>query len=410
MILQARYVVAVDREPIERGAIRVEEGRIVEVGRSRDVSAAAGCPIVDHGDAVILPGFVNGHTHLELSHFSGRRPAAGGFTQWLSAVAESSLNDVQSESTVQSAVRDGLEQSTRAGVTAIGDITRFPEWTRVVLAGSVVRAVSFGEVVAIGARRGLLEERLAAAASDDGRTERLRIGISPHAPYTLEPQGLKACGETARRKSLPLCIHLAECPAEAEFTLKGSGPLAVFLKRIGVWDEQVPVAGQEPVALVQSAGLLLPATVLAHCNYVSDEGIAAIAESGASVVYCPQTHAAFGHAPHRFRDMLAAGINVCIGTDSLASSPSLSVLDELRVVHRMYPAFAADMLIRMGTLHGAKALGLDGVCGSITPGKAADLCVLPLEAPAGRSGWQVMLQAGAQPTAVYIDGRVCFGN
>ena len=253
----------------------------------------------------------------------------------------------------------------------------------------------------MGRLRTRLNDRLEAAASIEHQSDRLRIGISPHAPYTVEPDGLRACAERARRMNAPLCIHLAETAEEATFTQSRGGQFAEFLQEMGIWDEDIPTARCTPVEQCRETGVLSKRTIIAHGNYVSDVDIAIIAESGSSVAYCPRTHHAFGYPPHRFREMLRAGINVCIGTDSLASNPSLSILDELHFLHQRYPDMAAHDLIAMATIRGAAALGWGDEVGSLTVGKAADLVVIPLKAGAE---WESVLESTQTPAAVYIDG------
>ena len=242
-------------------------------------------------------------------------------------------------------------------MTLVGDITRHPDWTREILGTSMLRGVSFGEVAAIGNRRDLLATRLDAVCRALRPNSRVRIGISPHAPYTVEPDALRACARRAAEGALPLAIHLAESADEAEFTQYATGPLADHLRELGVWDEQIPQSGCGPVELADRTGVLGPATVIAHANYVTDADIELIAARGASVAYCPRTHDAFMHDPHRFREMMRRGVNVCIGTDSLASNPSLSILDELRSLHRAYPDLSPEDLITLGTLCGARGFG-----------------------------------------------------
>ncbi|MBI4717244.1 MAG: amidohydrolase family protein [Planctomycetes bacterium] len=400
MILRARYVLPVGAPVIVNGAVEVRDGVFVAVGPASDIS---GSPAEDFGDAVILPGLVNAHTHLELTRLAGLVPPSPDFTDWLRRLVVALLREPPTAETVALAVREGLAQSVAAGVTTVGDISRSPFWTRPVLADSPLRSVSFGEVIALGRRRGLLSERLDAAASETHASPRLRVGISPHAPYSVEREGMVACAQRAQADALPLCVHLAETPDEEAFTRRREGPFADYLTALGVWDDEVPTAGCGPVELAAGAGLLRPQTLVAHANYVSDADIALLAAGGSSVAYCPRTHAAFGHAPHRFRDMLAAGINVCIGTDSLASNPSLSVLDELRSLRRSCPDVAAGVLIGMATLGGAHALGCATQAGSIVAGKDADLLVVPLASDEALS-WESILDGAQEPRAVYIGG------
>ena len=423
ILLTARYVAPVDRPMIEDGAVAVQSGRIVEVGLRSEMSAES---VIDYGDAVICPGFVNAHTHLELSFLAGRVPPGPNLADWLGRLVSTLRtegSDARNRTTDQSrdrkgvvsdarspdeialdAVREGIAQSIRAGVTLVGDITANPSVVRPVLAASNLRSVSFGEVIAIGPRRGMLAERLDAAVAGDEACDRLRIGVSPHAPYTVEPDGLAACARRADELNAPLCIHLAESRAEEEFTLTATGPLADHLKALGVWDEHITPSGKRPIELADACELLSKRTLVAHANCVSDADIELLAARGVSVAFCPRTHYAFGHEPHRFPDMLHAGVNVCIGTDSLASNPSLSVLDELRFLYQTHEGIDPELLLSMGTRRGAQALGWLESAGSITPGAPADLVVVPFEQALRSAGLAAIFQAEAPPRAVYISG------
>lgn len=398
MIVQAKYVVPVDQPPIEDGAVHIREGRIVAVGSA---SAMPARPGNDFGDAVIFPGLVNAHTHLELSLLRGAVPPSKSLPDWLSRLVGRMRNDPPTPESVAQAVRLGVRQSLMSGVTMIGDITGHPSWSRPILAQQPIRCVSYGEVIAIGKRRGNLAERLTAATCADHQTDRLRIGVSPHAPYTVEPNGLAECARRASTNSLPLCIHLAESSDEDEYTQFRTGPLADHLRHLGVWDDEIPCSGLRAVELTADTGLLGSTTVLAHANYVTDSQIELIARSGSNVAYCPRTHHAFGHPPHRFRDMLAAGVNVCIGTDSLASNPSLSIIDELRFLKRELPTCSVDMLVELATLAGARAMNADHQVGSISAGKLADLAVFPL---ATGDNWESILNVDTPPLEVFLEG------
>ena len=410
MLIKARYILPIDGPPIENGAIVVEGDRVAAVGPANAIGPRAD---VDYGDTAILPSFVNAHTHLELSSLTGRFRPSPDLTIWLKQlVGELSRNPPTPQST-EDAVKRGIEESLRCGVSTIGDITRFPGWTRSVIQKSPIRAASFGEVIAIGKHRHLFHPRLRAAISDEFASDRLRIGLSPHAPYTVEPDALAECSRRAAPRNLPLCIHLAETRDEESFTRSRTGPFVDYLKSLGVWDDEVPTSGCSPVELAHRTGLLIRRTLIAHANYVSDSDLELLARSGVSVAYCPRTHHAFGHEPHRFQDMLAAGVNVCIGTDSLASNPSLSVLDEIRFLYRHLhsrfrrkPARALpDLFFRMATLNGAVALGFDHQVGSISPGKAADLIVLSLDVSRKPLNLcETLLASDSDPLAVFQSG------
>ena len=405
MILKSRYVVPVDGPPIENGAIVIHRDRITAVGSARDLTAS---PVLDYGDAVICPAFVNAHTHLELSLLAGKVSPGSDFIDWLRRLMAAAASPPTCVD-VEQAMRIGIEQSMSAGVTTVGDITRFPHWTRKILSASPIRAVSFGEVTATGTQRDRLGERLERAASPEHRTPRMHIGISPHAPYSIEPSGLQACAARAREIGAALCIHLAETADEREFTCHREGPFVEYLRELGVWDGAVPLAGCPPVELASRTGLLGRRTIVAHANDVTDHDIERLAFTGTSVVYCPRTHNAFGHPPHRFREMIAAGINVCVGTDSLASNPTLSILDELRFLRREHPDVKPEEILAMGTRRGALALGFQHEVGTLIVGAAADIAVIPLDDVSPAAGWSSIFESFEPPVAVFSSGEVQHG-
>ena len=403
MILRARHVLAAGNRLIDNGAVRIADGRIAECGPASSIGGNTG---TDLGDGLLLPGFVNAHTHLELSHLAGRLPPRGDFLDWVGRLVEAMRADGDNRDTVREAVDRGRAASLAAGVTAVGDISRLPELTRPVLASGPLRVLSFGEVIAIGRLRDRLASRLDAAANDQWRSEFLDVGISPHAPYTLEPAGLRACAARAVAGGLRMCIHLAETADEAEFTTRLTGPVRTYLERCRVWDQHVPCPGMSPVDYAAATAVLGPDALLAHVNYVTDADLDRVAASGAHVVYCPQTHHAFNHPPHRFADTLERGINVCVGTDSLASNPSLSVLDELRFLKSRRPDVANGLLVEMGTIRAARALGLDTSLGDIAPGKHADLTFVPRGPQGPNDPLENLLRSDAQPTATWVSGQL----
>ena len=415
MILKARYVIPVCRAcaaaggpVIENGVVEVRESRIVDVHRAS--AREGGTTVVDCGDSILLPGFVNAHTHLELTHLAGKVPPVPGagpadFADWLRRLLCEMRKTRDDPEAVAASVNDGAARCLQAGVTTVGDVTRLPHLTRPVLRDGRLRVVSFGEVIAIGALRDALRARLEAAVDTAHDTDRLRAAVSPHAPYTCDRWAIRACKQAAAESEMRLCMHLAETPEEAVCVLTGSGPLVDFLRSVGVWDESVRPPGLRPMEYVDELGLLSARTLFAHVNYVTDAELERLARSGAHVAYCPRTHAAFDHAPHRFREMLAAGVNVCIGTDSLASNPSLSILDELRYLRSTFNDVDDAALIEMGTLRGAEALGMGDTVGSLEPGKQADVVVVPLQPGGDRDPLANLLRSALTPAQVYVAGQ-----
>lgn len=399
-----------DAPVIGDGAVVVSDSLILAVG---DASTLAhqhrDADPCDLGDSVILPGLVNAHVHLELSDL---RPLSSGegrdksekipLADWL---IETIKRSPQPEDTarVAHAIDIGVKQCLRFGVTTVGDISRQSRLTRPLLKNGPLRVVSFGEIQAMAQRRDLLEPRLALAADRSHESDWLRIGLSPHAPYSVEPHGYERCIELARSQGFLIATHLAESADEAEFLASHAGPFRKLWDFLNAWDNSAPRYSGGPIRLALSLGLLDLPAILAHVNYCDDAELRILSSGKAAVVYCPRTHAYFGHPPHRFRDMLAAGVNVALGTDSLASSPDLNLLDDLRLVHNLAPEISVVALFQLITTRAAAALGLSGSVGSLTPAKRADLVVF--DAPAGERPLESILREAAFPRQVWIDGQ-----
>jgi cytosine/adenosine deaminase-related metal-dependent hydrolase len=363
-----------DAPVIRDGAVLIEGGTIAAVGAAAARQAAPDAAVHDYGDAVILPGLVNAHCHLELSHLSPPRPAPR-FVDWLTSV----LGRAGDAATAGASAKAGAAESLRHGVTTVGDITREPAATRAALRDSPLRVVSFGEVLGMAGRKAQLAPRLAAATDSSQASSHVLRGVSPHAPYSTDADGYRRCLAAAREHGLPLTTHLAETPDEAAFLSDHAGPFRELWDRLRAWDgASVPRFAGGPVRYAASLGLLDdPRVSLAHVNCCDDDELALLARGRASVVYCPRTHAYFNHPPHRWRDMLSAGVNVALGTDSRASSPDLDLLDDLRLLQRLAPDVPAQTLWQLATLNAARAIGLGAITGSLSPGKAADIAVFP---------------------------------
>jgi cytosine/adenosine deaminase-related metal-dependent hydrolase len=402
-LLTAAWVAPMSAPIIRDGGVVHAAGRIIAVGDAKQLATDfPHATVEDLGDVTLLPGLVNAHTHLELSDCACGPPPLGGFADWLgSMLSRTRLPPNELEQNVRRAVPIGVEQSLRFGVTTVGDISRQVHVTRPLLRASPLRVISYGEIQAMAQRRNLLDERLESALDTTHATERLRIGLSPHAPYSVEPQGYSRCLRLARDRALPLATHLAETPFEAPFLRDHTGLLRteVWDKWL-TWDEQVPTFGGGPIRFAQQLDLLDYPTLLAHVNYVADDELEILSRGRASVVYCPRTHAFFDHPPHRWRDMLSRGINVALGTDSCASSPDLNVVDDLRLVHRIAPEVAPYDLWQLVTTRAAKAV-MQTHIGRLATRAAADFVAFETS---GDDPLRGILESERLPSRVWIDG------
>ncbi|HUN80970.1 MAG TPA: amidohydrolase family protein [Phycisphaerae bacterium] len=404
-IYRAAWIIPVSDPPIRDGALAIENGRITWLGPSVDLKPQASSlkpHSIDLGDVAILPGLINAHTHLELTAFAGRlkpQPLWTWFDQLIDLIRASDFAIVGPQS-----VRDGAVQSLAAGVTCVADISRTGQ-NVAVLAESPIRKVCFLELISgaasipndIPSLKNCLNElkpyRNAAS---------LTFGLAPHTPYTVSRADLTATAAMAQSEPLPLTLHFLETPEEAaRFENRaGAEPLGNFLT-----NRRLPITTPNAAALdlLEATGILAERPLLAHVNYIDDAGIRRLAEAGASVAYCPRAHAWFSHKPHRWRDMLAARINVCLGTDSLASNSSLSILEETRYLRRQSPDMPAQALLEMATMNAARALKLDSQIGSLTPGKLADFITIPISKSSAHPIEEI-LNSESQVTGVWLAG------
>lgn len=391
--LTARWICPVEGPALERGVVTIRGKQILAIEPHGPRT-----PELDFGDAAILPGLVNAHTHLDLTTLDSHLPPASNFTEWLRAVIgqRRSLRPQQ----VLRNIRANLKQCLAYGTTLLGDISGQGMSWHVLAKSSRIRAVVFAEL--LGLPRTRAHQAWAMACEwlrGHPRRENCRPGLSPHAPYSVRASLFRAAAHLSHRQQVPLAIHLAETRAELELLEHHGGPFVSFLSELGVWDAQGLVKEINEILQLNSRAAKV---LFVHGNYL-DPSLKF--PSGASMVYCPRTHAAFGHEPHPFRRFLAKGIRVALGTDSLASNPDLNVLAEARYLYRQDPDVPPDTLLRMITLSGAEALGWEKETGSLLPGKSADLVVLPLPSGANHDPYRSIFASAERVQAVLFRGK-----
>ena len=404
MILAAKWILPISQPPLEDGALAMRDGRIEGIGPRREFVSAE---VEDLGDCIIMPGLINAHTHLELGHLQGAIDQPGDLVEWLLRIVASQhgLSQDQLRERTETSVRTGVEESLAAGVTTVGDVSRFCALTRPLLRDGPLRVVSFGEVLGIGKGRHRVDERLRAAGDRQHDSNFLITALSPHAPYSIEGDGIERVINHARQHDMRTCIHLAESVEEIQFLETGQGRFRELLEQIGVWDDLIPVPGHTPVRWMCELGGLGPECVIAHGNYVDADEIDLLCATGTSVAYCPRTHSYFGHPPHPVLELMGGGVNVCVGTDSLASNPSLSVLEELIHIRNEHAELPPDVILAMGTLNGARALGLAHEIGSLEPGKQADLAVFRYADDFADQPEQALLSGDSSLARLYVAAK-----
>ena len=281
----------VDSPPVENGCLVIEGGRIVAVERANIPSSGE----VDHGDAVILPGWVNAHTHLELTPLAGRVPFRGSFVRWVEDLVARTPPERPDDGRI-AAIRAGLSESLNAGVTAIGDIGLGPH-ASVAWSDAWPWITGYLEILGMGPRRfaahGQSFDTLAAACDRCRPQAHLLLGLSPHAPYSVDPSVYRLAIEYASAGRRPLCTHLAETQDEQQFLADATGPLRDLLDRWGLWDGSFHPPGCSAVQYADRLGLLAAGAMLVHVNYASDADLDLIVRHGGHVAFCPRSHRFF---------------------------------------------------------------------------------------------------------------------
>ncbi|MBS1110370.1 MAG: Amidohydrolase 1 [Anaeromyxobacteraceae bacterium] len=363
-----------DLPPVPDGAVALDGDVLVEAGPRSDVEARHGPaePI----DAVILPALVNAHLHLELSHLAGSVPGGRGLVPWIeSLVAQRARGGAIEEAMVRGAA--GLRE---AGVAAVGEVTNGltsgRHLEREGIAGTLFHEIfGFTEGRAAEAMRSAEDARSRVGPPGAG----LRIAPSPHAVYSTH---LGAAAELLGAG--PASIHLAEVPEERRFVAEASGPFAELVLRLGLEPGALRPFGRSSVDAV--APWLGPETLVVHAVDLDDLDLAALSRSGATVVLCPRSNRHISGLLPDLPRLLAANIPLAVGTDSLASSPSLSPLEELSVLRRAFPGVPPARLLALAW-NGA-AVGAPTV-GRLVAGTAPGILAAALggERPPDPFGW-----------------------
>jgi cytosine/adenosine deaminase-related metal-dependent hydrolase len=377
----ARWVLPISAPPVEDGTVAVADGRIAYVG------PRAGAPAGedrDLADALLLPGLVNVHTHLELTVLRGFLEDLS-FPQWiwrLNGVKRAVLD----RDRMLDAARLGIVEGLRNGITTFAD--------------TCDSGVAFDAMLEAGVRGIMYQEVFGPDPADcakaiDGleakvnalrprATALVRVGVSPHAPYTVSDALYSAVASYAAREQLRVAVHIAESEVERQLVERGDGVFAEGLRNRGI---ATPPRARTSIELLQQHGVLDSRPLLIHCVRLDAKDVATIAKSRAPVAHCPVSNAKLGHGVAPLLELLNAGVTVGLGSDSVASNNKMDLLAEARaaILTQRSRAGRHDVLcardgLVLATLGAAHALGLEHEIGSLEVGKSADLAAFPLAA------------------------------
>lgn len=389
-ILTARYVLPISAPPIENGAVVIDGSDIITVGKRDELAAEySGAEVEEFGEAAILPGFVNCHSHLELTAMRGALDEdEHDFRSWLLKVQ--GLRSAMTDADIEAAAIAGAREGAAAGVTCFGDIGRNGGAGLNALKVEGMRGILFQETDFSPDNRTADQDFAKLGATYEAlkkeETELVQVGLSPHSTYTVSSRLFELIAQYAILNRIPLTIHTAEARDEVALLTKGEGFFTEVYEKYGV-DWHSPLC--TPVEYLERLGVLSTKPLLAHCVKISESDLSKINANGAKIAHCPKSNAKFGHGYAPFEAFLDAGVAVGLGSDSVASNNVCDMLEEARFAslaarnrEGSSRFVTAKEMLEVATLGGARALSLDHLIGTLEPGKQADIAIISLANPA----------------------------
>ena len=408
----ASWICPVSSAPIRNGTLVEQGGRIGYVGVRK--MAPQDEDDVELGDTILVPGLVNAHCHLELTAMRGFLDGLE-FREWILRLT-AARQAVLTPAMVLDAARLGVDEGVRHGITTFADTGDTGAAFDAMLERGV-RGICYREVFGPDPRQchdAVTGLRVKVLLMRDRETELVRIGVSPHAPYTVADALYTATSALARELALPMALHIAESQLESDLVEQARGAFADGLRKRGI---AVAVRAHSPVELLASLGMLDRRPLLIHCVRVTEQDVHSIARHDCAVAHCPASNAKLGHGIAPLAQLMAAGVRIGLGTDSVASNDRMDLLDEARLAslfasarEQRHDALAATQALELATIGGARALSLDSEIGTLDVGKSADLAAFPI--PSVRAPLHdpvsalVYSMAGTQASFVAVAGRI----
>ena len=381
MIVRARTVVTMDRAPIEDGAVAISGSQIVDVGKFDEINRRNAGEIVDLGEQALLPGLINAHCHLDYTCLRGKISPQKTFADWIRAINAEKAK--LSPTDYLASINEGFAEAKRFGTTTMANLTAFPDLIPQIT--SRIRTWWFAELIDVRAPE-RWNEIVDRAIESLKKTE--NWGLAPHALFTVSKNLYERCEGVAQQKNILLTTHLAESREEMEMFHDASGPLYEFLKSIGrpmddcgnetPLEHFLRVIPQQREAAQRSTrndnGWLV-----AHLNELTESDFELLERSKRQfhVVHSPRSHDYFKHSQFPFERLHSLRVNICLGTDSLASNQSLSLFAEMRAFQKKFSSLSPEVILQMVTINPARALGQENALGKIHPGGYADLLAVP---------------------------------
>ena len=408
MILRARTILPVSRPPIENGAIFISGNRVRAIGSWPDLQSSAAGEILDLGEVVVLPGLVNAHCHLDYTDMAGRLPPPKTFTDWIPLImaAKAAWN----YSDYARSWLNGANMLLRSGATTVADIEAVPDLLPELWNATPLRVFSFLEMTGIRARANPEQVlREAVEKMDSLSHPRCSASLSPHAPYSTLPELLRSSAKVARERNRRITTHVAESEQELEMFMHARGRMFDWLARNERDNSDCGLGS--PVAHLARNQMLGENLLAVHVNLLAPGDAELLGGHQVHVAHCPRSHDYFRHPAFRRAQLAAAGVNLCLGTDSLATvrktgkeTIELNLFPEMRQFAHADITISPVEIVRMATVNGAKALGLAGQIGELSENALADLIAIPF---AGKVAdiCETVVHHASTVSASMIDGQ-----
>jgi cytosine/adenosine deaminase-related metal-dependent hydrolase len=404
MLIRADTLLTMRGEPIARGAVRIEANRITEVGPQSDFAAPSpGETVLDLGDCILCPGFINAHCHLDYTLFKGLIQPSQKFTDWI--VAINALKRQFALEDFHRAVTKGFRMLLDSGTTTVANIESFPELLAH-LETPPLRVWWFLELIDVRTRAYNENSLLGALQFFENMPSWLGgFGLSPHAPYTASVELYRLARRCCEQFQMPFTTHISESVQEQEMFVHGRGDLYNFMAGMG--RDMSDCGHGSALTHLLEHGVLTRDCLAVHLNYLQDYDLDALAASGVHVVHCPKCHTYFGHSEFRFYELRDLGVNICLGSDSLASNNTLDMRAEIREARAKLPGLSDREWLETVTLHPARAVNHQGELGEISTDALADLVAFPWDKETGEtSPYSAIIASREKPLMVMIDGKV----
>lgn len=400
--LRADWVLPIAAPPIADGAVLIAaDGRILAVGPHPSVPTPPEASTESLPGAVLIPGLVNTHTHLELTGL-GEPVGSGSFVEWITRLRQRKAE--RTPEAFDAAARQGVRDCWAAGVTTVADTGDSGAVLRALHAlggaGTCYQEVFGPDPGQAEASMAWLRHRLDDLASFT--TARIRLGVSPHAPYSVSGPLYQAVVDLAAERALPIAVHLAESADETRLVVHGDGGFADLWAGRGI---APPPSARSPVDYLDQRGVLGPNTLAIHLVQADAADIGVLAARGTSVAHCPLSNRGHRHGEAPLAALLAAGLRVGVGTDSVVSVGRLDLLAEARAA-RILAALDAEAALALVTIGAAAAIGLEDQVGALAAGRWGDVVALRLRDRAPADLFEAVLASGPGDVLVtWVGGR-----